>query len=69
MYARARGSPIEAPAVGFRDTPPVIIVILDIVSFDFNAIAAICSYHDLSSKCMTKPCSLYYSGLVFGPGM
>ena len=25
MYARARGSPIEAPTVGFRDTTPPLI--------------------------------------------
>jgi len=25
VYARARGSPMEAPAVGFRDTTPPLI--------------------------------------------
>ena len=25
VYARARGSPIEAPTVGFRDTPIVVV--------------------------------------------
>ena len=45
--------------------PPVVIITLNVVFFDFGAIAAAYSYCNFGSEYMTKPYSLYYSGLVF----